>query len=71
MLIEHKRCEPHVASISVKREWLDKVTAGARRQMKYPALLLHFEGAAKHEEEWLCLPMSLATRILGMLKDEK
>lgn len=69
-LIEHKRCEPHVKSIGVKREWLSKVTSGAKKKMKFPAMVLTFENPEGHEEDWMLIPMSVATRVLGKIRGE-
>lgn len=69
-MVEHKRCEPQVGSIGVKREWLQKVTAGAKFKTKYPAMVLTFENAQGHEQDWALLPMSLVKRLLGKLREE-
>lgn len=71
LLVEHKRVEPHVKSVSIKRDWLKKVTEGANRQGKYPTMALTFEDAKGHEKDWMVFPMSLAERLLGKLKEEE
>lgn len=68
--IEHKRIEPTTKSISVKRMWLSKVTAGARRVMKIPAMVFHFEEAQGHDEDWILLPLDVVERLFTVLKDE-
>lgn len=68
--IEHKRIEPDTKSIGVKREWLQKVTVGAKRTMKVPAMAFHFEGARGHAEDWLMLPMEVAERFLAALRED-
>lgn len=64
--IEHKYVEPTTGSLSVKREWLVKVTAGARRVTKIPALVITFEKARDFPEDWILVPMEFARRRLGM-----
>ena len=71
LLVENKRVEPHVKSVSIKREWLQKVTTGSNMQMRYPAMALTFEEAEGFEQDWMLLPMSLASRLLALLESEK
>lgn len=68
--IEHKRIEPQTGSIGVKRDWLRKVTVGAKRTMKIPAMAFHYEAAQGHAEDWLMLPMDVAERLLAMLRED-
>lgn len=68
--IEHKRIEPNTKSIGVKRDWLRKVTVGAKRQMKTPAMAFHYENAQGHAEDWLMLPMDMAERLLAMMRED-
>lgn len=68
--IEHKRIEPNTKSIGLKRAWLAKVTEGARRRMKTPAMVIHFEHAQGHDEDWMLLPLEMAERLLKMLRDD-
>lgn len=68
-LVEHKRVEPHVKSVSIRRDWLTKVTEGANRKMKEPAMVITFEKAQGHESDWMLLPLSLAERLLGKLDE--
>lgn len=67
--IEHKRAEPNTKTIGIKREWLKKVTEGAARRGRIPAMGLTFEEAHGHEKDWLLLPMEFAERLLRMLED--
>ena len=69
--VEHKGTKKK--SLSVKREWLDKVREGARKFGKDPALVLTFDDPAKpHKppEDWICLPVEVAQRILGYGDDD-
>jgi len=66
--IEHKRIGPGTKSVGLKREWLRKVTVGAERRMKTPAMVFHFEGAEGYDEDWLLMPLDLAERLLSMLR---
>lgn len=68
--IEHKRVEARTKSISVKREWLVKVTEGARRRMRIPALVVTFETAQGHAQDWVMLPLEDAERLLALLGSE-
>jgi hypothetical protein len=68
--IEHKRAEPGTKSIGVTRAWLAKVTEGAKRRIKTPAMVLHFEKAQGHEEDWLMMPLDVAERLLAVLREE-
>jgi hypothetical protein len=64
--IEHKYVEPTTMSVGVKREWLEKVTAGAGRALKTPAMVLTFEKAVGFEQDWLLIPVSTARRLMGI-----
>lgn len=66
LLIEHKYVEAATASLSVKRAWLEKVTIGARRVTKVPAMAITFEKAKGFSEDWLLVPMDFARRALGV-----
>jgi len=67
LLVEHKRAEPATKSISVKRDWLAKVTAGAKRANRVPALALTFEGAEGFDPDWVAIPLPFALRLLHSL----
>ena len=69
-VIEHKFIEPLTKSVGVSRVWLTKVTEGARRQMKTPAMVLTFERAHGHEQDWLLIPLSIARTKLGFTDEE-
>lgn len=60
--LEHKRTD--AASMSVKREWLDKVSDGARRTAKDPGLLITFESQGKNAEDWIMIPLELFQRLM-------
>lgn len=62
--IEHKRVEPQTKSVRVTRDWLAKVTEGAKRRAKIPGLVVSFEAAQGHEQDWLMLPLDVALRLL-------
>jgi hypothetical protein len=68
--VEHKRAEPGTKSISVKREWLQKVTEGANRRTRIPAVGLTFEDPSGHTGDWLLLPLEFAERLLKMLESD-
>lgn len=71
LLIEHKRAEVETASIGVTRKWLQKVTQGANRAMKTPAMVLTFQGADGFSGDWLLLPLDIATRLLQVETESK
>ena len=68
--VEHKRVEPGTKSVTIKREWLQKVTKGANRRMKIPAIGVTFEEADGHEQDWLLLPLEFADRLLQLLEED-
>jgi len=71
MHIEHKRVEPDTKSIGIKRDWLEKVTVGAKRRLKIPGLVVSFEKPQGHDQDWLMLPLDTALRLLQVtLGDE-
>lgn len=55
-------------SLSVKREWLDKVRSGAERRFKEPGLIVTFEGDQK-PEEWVMVPMDVFKRLMDDASD--
>ena len=70
--VEHKRTDNK--SMSIKRDWLDKVSEGANRVGKAPALVITFERPAKPNsppEDWLVIPLEVARRILGYTDDDE
>jgi|WetSurMetagenome_2_1015567.scaffolds.fasta_scaffold08587_3 hypothetical protein len=64
--VEHKRVEPGTKSIRIPREWLAKVSEGARRRARTPGLVVTFEGARGHETDWLMLPLDVAKRLMDL-----
>ena len=69
--VEHKRVEPQVKSIGIKRDWLEKVTEGAARRGKVPAMAVTFESASGHATDWLMLPLDLAKRLMDIQMEEE
>lgn len=63
--IEHKRTD--LKSIRLEREWLEKVSDGARVNSKTPALIITFETKRPGVEnsEWACIPLELFKRLSG------
>jgi hypothetical protein len=69
--IEHKRTDKK--SMSIKREYLDKVKAGAKKFGKDPAVVITFQEPTKpfvEDEDWIMVPLEVARRILGYTDDE-
>jgi len=60
--IEHKRTQNK--SISVTREWLEKVSEGARKAMKDPGLVLCFEHKTGEPDEWIAIPLEVFEKLL-------
>lgn len=58
--IEHKMTDR--GSIGVKQEWLDKVSDGARRVGKDPAMVLTYEARGRSASDWLLIPLDVAKR---------
>ena len=67
--IEHKRVEPQTKSIGIKRDWLSKVTSGAKRRNRVPAMAITFEEAEGHAQDWVLLPLEFAERLIKLLED--
>jgi hypothetical protein len=66
-LIEHKHTVKD--SISLKKEWLRQVEAGARRKGKDPALVLTFETADRRDrDDYVVVPLSLFERLRSLAK---
>jgi len=64
--VEAKRTDRK--SMSIKREWLDKVRSGARKFGKDPAVVLTFERPKQPSElpeDWIMMPLDVAKRLLG------
>lgn len=64
-LVEHKGVEVQIKSIGVTRKWLKKVTEGATRAMRIPAMVLTYENPDGFEQDWFLLPLDVAKRLLG------
>lgn len=67
--VEHKRTE--CKSLSLKRAWLDKVSQGAKRADKDPAVVITFEEDGHPSEDWILIPLSVAQRVLGLTTEEE
>lgn len=64
--IEHKSTVKD--SISVKREWWDKVKDGAASTDTIPALVITFESrrASEPHEDIACVPLSVLKKLMGI-----
>lgn len=62
--VEHKRTEKD--SMSLKREWLEKVTIGSRAQAKEPAMVLTFEDATSFPQDWALIPLDMLKQLLAL-----
>lgn len=61
--IEHKGTT-NKKSIGIKKEWLEKVTAGAQRVVKDPALAFTFESEdGREQDDYIVLPMDVFRRL--------
>jgi hypothetical protein len=69
--VEHKRVEPKTKSIRIPREWLSKVSEGARRRLKVPAIVVTFEDAQGYEADWLMVPLDTAKRLMDVQLSEE
>ena len=57
-------------SLSVKGDWLKKITKEAHAQDKYPALAIQIAGTEDlgiSETDWVAIPMSLFNRIKDLI----
>jgi len=59
--IEHKRTETD--TMSIKREWVRKVSEGARFAGKDPAVIVTFEKRGMPEEDWVLVPIAVFERM--------
>lgn len=69
--VEQKSTEK--LSMSIPRKWLAKIREGARKFGKDPAVVLTFTDPKKpHKppEDWICMPIEVAQRILGYSDDD-
>lgn len=58
---ENKRSEKK--SISVKKDWVDGIREAARREGKYPGVILTFEVPRKDPEDWVLIPIDVFDRL--------
>lgn len=65
-LFEHKRTVHD--SMSVKLDWLFKVSEGARRVLKDPGLIVTFEREGHKPEDWVMIPLDVLERLLRSAK---
>ena len=66
-LVEHKFTE--AASISLKKEWLDKIKEASTGAMKEPVLIVTFE-TNKKIEDWAVIPLDLFKRLTDNINEE-
>ena len=59
--IEHKRTD--CDSMSLKKDWLVKVSEGARRVAKDPAVIITFEKKGSKPEDWILVPLEVLERL--------
>lgn len=77
MLIECKRTDR--AGISLRRDWIEKITKEATSINKIPAVSLEFgikEEDKKRvsfpiEKDWMAVPMSFFEELIALYRDEK
>jgi len=60
--LEHKRTD--CASMSIQRDWLAKVSEGARRVVKDPGVVITFEKHGRDAEDWVLIPLEVLERLL-------
>lgn len=65
---EHKRTEGK--TLSVAKDWLTKVSEGARRVAKDPGVILTFEKKGQKPEDWALIPLEVLERLLKQAKAE-
>lgn len=56
LVLEHKYTEKE--SLSLKREWLEKITVAASMRAKTPGVVITFDGARDIEKDWVLVPLS-------------
>jgi len=59
---EHKRTDR--GSISIPKDWLNKVSEGARRVVKDPGIIVTFEKRGSPLVEWALIPLEVLERLL-------
>ena len=59
-------------SLSVKQEWLKKVSDGAKMRFKDPGLIITFQDLQGHpEDEWVAMPLEVYERLMAKVKEAK
>jgi hypothetical protein len=68
-MIEHKRTVNE--SMSIKRDWLEKVREGANTKMMDPALAVTFErGGTRPPEDWILIPLDVFERLTRKVDED-
>lgn len=68
LLIEAKRTDK--GSLSVKREWLEKISKEAESYGKVPALSIEFADMPKLvEKDWVAIPASFLKRLMDVFAE--
>ena len=62
LLIEHKFTRNK--SISLKMEWLEKVSLGSQQRKKDPCLVFTFDSLLEAPKDWALVPLSVLQRLL-------
>jgi hypothetical protein len=57
--------------MSFQREWLEKVTDGARRVGKYPGVIVTFDIPQKLPQDWVMVPIKVFEVLQNLLKKAK
>lgn len=66
--IEHKFTGKK--SLSLKKEWLDKIRETARIASKMPAVIVTFDAPRGPPEDWVLIPKEIFQRLLKAWDDE-
>jgi hypothetical protein len=66
---EHKRTVK--ASMTLERDWLKKVSDGARRAGKDPSLFVTFEEEGKKPLDWVMIPLDVFEQLLAISKKDE
>lgn len=68
LLVEAKRTEKD--SLSVKKEWLTKISREAMAYNKVPALSIEFENTDKLvSRDWIAVPVSFLNQLLAFYRE--
>lgn len=69
LLVEAKQTVK--ASMSVKREWLEKISREAMAYNKVPALALEFVGIARLvDKDWIAVPASFFEALIAFYREQ-